>query len=760
MSGAMKNRSVRRVWGMALVLLAGLGGLIRAQEPSSAWNFEPPDEGTTGPRLLDLRFLNEAQSGEQGFIRLSEDGNSFVRGDGEPIRFWACGSTVYRQTPEEMDRHCRFLARLGVNMVRLHATVASTKEGAEITDVNRAEIDGIFRFIQAAKANGIYLTISPYYGHHNTPASWGLEGYAADQMPWGAIFIDPRMQEGYRAWTRELYTTVNPHTGLAIRDDPTVAILQVHNEDSLLFWTAQRLPAPQQQRLARSFGQWLQQKYGPLAEVRGRWARAGGSGAEQEGDDIEQGVVALLSTWHLTQDWQGATAARLQDQTEFLAEYQREFYAGMGRYLREELGCRQLLNATNWRTADDLRLKALERYSYAALDCDAENEYYGADYQHIGENDGYRIDPDHYLVDESCLHKPLELTTNFSQQPGHPFLVTETSWKHPNLYQSEGPFLIAAYQSLGGVDVVYWFDADVPTWQVDPRYPWWNVRGMNPLRKWSCSTPMLMGMFPANALLYRRGYLQPGDVVVRDVRSRESMFRREPALVDDSEIYGVSRETAECAAMRLPDGRLSRAAFLVGQVQSVLGGEPEETRVSDFSAFLDAEGSRILSSTRELSWDYGQGICEMDAPRAQGVTGFLQSAGGRFELSDVAIESRNPYATVQVVSLDGDPLASSGSVLVQVGTTARLTGWETRPAEFEFRDQTMAGEQIVNTGAPPWRIADTQVTLTIRNPRLRQARQVNAAGVGAGEVAVRPLGENVTLTLPPDAQYVVLSAGE
>lgn len=746
------------------------------------WAFVPDAEDAAGERLLDLRGMNETKSGETGFVRLSKDGNSFVRGDGQPIRFWAIGSDIYRKPrndqrspkPEEeirrlwqqrIDQHCRFLARLGVNMVRLHATVADTAEGAKITDVNQDEIDGIFRFIKAAKSNGIYVTISPYYGHHEVPKSWGLAGYAKGQRPWGAIFVEPKMQEAYRAWTKALYTTNNPRTGLAIKDDPTVAILQIHNEDSLFFWTAQQLPQPQQQRLGREFAKWLSAKYGSPKKALFAWNGWGDkeppsprSSVRHIEDKFDEGYVHLFSTWHLTRDWKGSTDKRIRDQIEFLARFQRDFYAEMGRYLREELGCRQLLNATNWRTANDLRLKEIERWTYAALDIDAENEYYGSDYQHLGENKGYRIDPGHRLVNESCLHKPLELTTNFKSHAGHPFIVTETSWKHPNLYQAEGPFLISAYQSLGGVDAVYWFSANRPQWLTDPRRLFWKVDDSHALDKWSCSTPMLLGMFPAAAIAFRKAYIQEGEPVVREVRTLDSLFRREPPAIDDNEIYGVSRETAECKTARREDGRISRAAFLVGPVQMKLGNiDKETTKVNDFSRSLDPGRGTIRSNTGQMQWNYRDGLCTLDAPQVQGVTGFLNSAGGRFELGNVTIESKNDYAAISVVSLDGKPLRSSRRILIQVGTTARLTGWKTKPVEFDFKETKIQGEQIVHSGRPPWRIANTQATVSLRNPFIEHAQRVTLAGRAGGAIPMKQNEHGCTIRLPSDAMYVVLS---
>jgi hypothetical protein len=735
--------------GVAVLVLA-----VTARPQEEGWPFRPgPEPEDEASLVFHLRGLNETVSGQTGFVRLSADGNSFVRGDGQPIRFWAIGSDIYRESPEAMDAHCRFLARRGVNMVRLHATVANTEEGAAISDVNEKEIAGIFRFIKAAKENGIYLTISPYYAHHPTPASWGLDGFRTDQQPWGAIFIDARMQAGYRAWTRALYSRVNPHTGLAIKDDPTVAILQIHNEDSLFFWTMQALPEPQAATLAARFAEWLQAKYGTLEKAVAAWDRHA-----EEGDDPTGGTLKLLPTWHLTQDWQGGIARRVRDQTEFLARHQRQFYADMGKYLRDELGCKQLLNATNWRTANDARLKDIERWTYAALDIDAENEYYGSDYQHIGENNGYRIDPGHYFVDESCLKKPLELPVHFKQQVGHPFLVTETSWKNPNLYQAEGPLLVAAYQSLNGVDAVFWFSADAPTWTLDARRMFWPVDDSYAINKWSVSYPVFIGMFPANALLFRKGYLAEGRVVVHEERSLDELWDRKPALIDDNEIQGKPYDaTNELGRARLDDGRVSRAAFLIGRVEAVHGGDPARTTVGDMHGAIDPLNHTLRSLRAGLVWDYRNGLVTVSAEKAQGVAGFLKSAGPDFRMSAVRIRSEMDYAAVSVVALDDRPLDESRRVLIQVGTTMRPKGWKDEPAEVEFEKTTIAGRRIVSTGEPPWMIAPTEGIVSIVNPHLRRAVQVAPNLTKARDLEPQRDGESIAVTLPCDAMYVVLT---
>ena len=116
----------------------------------------------------------------------------------------------------------------------------------------------------------------------------------------------------------------------------------------------------------------------------------------------------------------------------------------------------------------------------------------------------------------------------------------------------------------------------------------------------------------------------------------------------------------------------------------------------------------------------------MDSPKAQGVTGFLRRAGGRFELSELTIAIQNEYATLNVVSLDDLPIARSSRVLVQVVTVNRLTGRETRDATLKIgkgeRAYEVAGEQIVRIGKPPFRIANSKVEIEFKSARFKAAR--------------------------------------
>ena len=756
-----------RFWRISFLfaLAAVTSPALTAAEPvldeSNSWAFTPPRDIFAGEAALDLRFLNEAQSGENGFVRLSDDGNSFVRGNGEPIRFWAIGTDAYEFSPEDMDSHARWLAKLGVNLVRLHVTICDKTEGTKITDLNEELIDGVYRFIKSCKDNGIYVIISPFYSHFDAPSSWELAGDPKGALE-GIIFYDDKLQDAYRHWTREFYTRKNPHTGLAIAEDPTVAILQVLNEDSLLFWTQQNLPDAQRDTLADKFSAWLSEKYGSVQAAWDSWGE--GFRGKDPVDDLEAGRLAVLKIFELTKDPASIPPsynARLSDTAEFLGRLQREFYETMGKHLREDLGCGQLLNATNWRTANDSRLKAIERWSYHALEIDAENEYVGSDFQHKGEAANYRIDAGHFLVNESVLGKPFELSTNFRLEQGHPFIVTETSWKNPNRYQSEGAFLGAAYQSLNGLDGICWFSAQTPQYELAPNKPFWNFNGSQSLHKWNFCWPMLVGMFPANALMYREGHVAEGKPIVHEERSLEQLWSREPLRLPDNELYGDARaQPALESGWKPKDGAINPASFLIGPVTSKLGGDPANTIVNEPGRFLDAEAGTITSNTAELNWHYRDRIAFLNALKAKGVSGFLQKNGGSFTLGAVTIESQNDYATIQVVSLDGAPIKSSNRILIQVGTVARLTGWRTEDAMETFGrgddSYQVRGEKITAIGKPPWRVANTRATIRIANKGLNRVILLDPNGYPVRDLDALRNWETLEIKLPPEAMYVVV----
>jgi hypothetical protein len=718
---------------------------------SGTWPFLPERDAFRADAFFDLRGLNEKVAGQSGFVRLAADGESFVLGDGRPARFWGVTTYVQRdRSTEDLAHHARFLAKRGVNMVRLHGHLEPKDKNAQVTDVDKKAIEEAWKLIAAMKKEGIYVTISPYWSANvkHIPAQWGLEGWPANEPPFGLLFFNAKLQEGYKAWLKALLYGPNPYTGIPLAKDPALAIIQLQNEDSLLFWTAQNIKGKQAELLGRQFGDWLKEKYGSLEKAFRAW------GNEKIPEDRpEAGVVGLLLVWEWTQQREGGRKRRLDDQLEFYARTMHKFNAETARYLRDELGCKQLINAGNWRTADAAKLDDAERWSYTANEVLAVNRYYSR--VHIGPDRGWRIDPGDTFEDASILFHPLEFPLNLRQATGHPMMVTESHWVPPLGYQSEGPFLVAAYQSLTGVDVFYWFGTGEAEWSNQDRAPWDSASRA----KWAIASPMVLGQFPAAALLFRRNYLKQGESVIDELRTLDEIWRRVPPLVAEDPGYDPNRDQGDTAKRSSAARRGDPLAFLVGPVKVRYNTKPSIKPKIDLSRFIDHKTKLIRSGTGQVRFDYGRGVCTIDAPCASGATGFLKNHG-RVETAGVTIESQNEYASVLVVSLDGEALSQSRSVLVQVGTRARPTGWVEREATFKSDDgkQTFHGKQVVSTGAMPWAVEETRVKLTIKNQGLSRAIPLDANGKARGTAEVVRSNGSCQIELPRDVMYVVISA--
>ena len=179
---------------------------------------------------------------------------------------------------------------------------------------------------------------------------------------------------------------------------------------------------------------------------------------------------------------------------------------------------------------------------------------------------------------------------------------------------------------------------------------------------------MLMGQWPAAALMYRRGYIKQAAPVVFEQRSLVDLWcRRMPIIAEDAG-YDPNRDKSNRSKESNVKDGVNPLAYLVGPVVVKYGGDPSKSRVLDLGQYLREDKKSIRSITGQLTMDFGQGLCTLNAPKTQGVTGFLRK-GGTIQCADVEIQSGNDYGTVLAVSMDDRPLGSSRKILVQVGTT-------------------------------------------------------------------------------------------
>jgi hypothetical protein len=357
---------------------------------------------------------------------------------------------------------------------------------------------------------------------------------------------------------------------------------------------------------------------------------------------------------------------------------------------------------------------------------------------------GWLVSQGDYYQDSSCLFVPRRLATNRKLVAGFPYLISECTWVPPTNYQAEAPFLTAAYSSLTGFDILYWFAMGQQGYD-------------RTINKWQVATPSFLGGWPASSLMFRKGFVKRAEPVVHEERALDDIWTLRSTVIGEEESFDPNRHTGHLPKEVNLKGGINPLAFLVGPVEVKYGGEPAKTTAVDLSKYIDDAKKVVTSATGELTFNHGAGWCTIDAPKAQGVAGFL-SRTGVFALKTLTIESKNEYAAILAVPLDDQDLASSQSILVQVTTQCRPYHWKDSPASFKDPEGkiTYEGRRIDDTGSEPWNEVLTQAVITVKNSRLRKATALDANGMRAGDVKADSKGGAFVVTLPANALYVVL----
>ncbi len=304
------------------VLLTSLGlGLTLALSP--AQSAEPPPSPTTpgwfpftistlddSPALLDLSSLNDSSAGRHGFIRAR--GESLTDDRGQPWRYFGTNFVAEScfPTSAEARKIAGHLAKCGINLVRFHfldenwsGVQLVRKDGQPGLDPEPlARLDFFFAEL---KKHGIFANLNLHVGRKYPDQPKG-----APDMSKGIDNIYPPYVEALKQYARDLLTHVNPHTGLAYRDDPAVAIVEVNNENTLLFnpWWPARVSGPVQDSVRQQWTAWVARKYGSdEAALRTAWGtRMDGSGPNL----VKNGALAdQAQSWYL--DNQGGAQSTL-----------------------------------------------------------------------------------------------------------------------------------------------------------------------------------------------------------------------------------------------------------------------------------------------------------------------------------------------------------------------------------------------------------------------------------------------------------------
>ncbi len=242
-------------------------------------SYDGPQNATSMAHLLD------APAGNGGFLRV-ENGH-FVNSKGR-VRLHATNLTGPANFPkhEEADLLAERLARFGINCVRLHYfdsaygtfmfdPLPGIVEENETTQkiLSAEQRDRQDYLISALKKRGIYVDMNLHVARF-----WDERDGFEKGGPWankGTDNYEPRMIEEQKKYARELLTHVNPYTGLAYIEEPSVAVIEINNENALwrnyLNGAMDALPKTFADEMQRQWNVWLQKKYGSIEKLNDLW---------------------------------------------------------------------------------------------------------------------------------------------------------------------------------------------------------------------------------------------------------------------------------------------------------------------------------------------------------------------------------------------------------------------------------------------------------------------------------------------------------
>jgi len=273
----MKTDRIGRSAVFGLAVLAGVA--LRAEDAAPLFPFlisyDAPDNAVSMAHLL------EAPAGRHGFVRV-ENGH-FVNDAGR-VRLHATNLTGPANFPthEQSEKVADRLARFGINCVRLHyfdaeyGNFMTEKEAglfgksdalpkafaadpAAEVPFSAEQVDRQDYLIAALKKRGIYVNMNLHVA----------------RFPKGISFFDPRVIASEKEYAKRLLARVNPYTGLAYTHEPSVAVIEINNENALFnnyqAGALDHMSEPYAAEFRRQWNAWLVKTYANTEALKQAW---------------------------------------------------------------------------------------------------------------------------------------------------------------------------------------------------------------------------------------------------------------------------------------------------------------------------------------------------------------------------------------------------------------------------------------------------------------------------------------------------------
>ncbi|MBR0459690.1 MAG: hypothetical protein IJJ26_10680 [Victivallales bacterium] len=359
---------------------------------------------------FDFSWVLDAPAGKYGPTVIRGNHFEFRDRPGVPVKFY--GANLPSESPfgtkEQAEKVTERMAHLGFNIIRLHHHDASLTFREDTTKLNEDKAARLDYTLYCMKQRGIYVTIDLFVSRR--PRKGEIPEYP-DNMDQHAAYkalfwVLDSVWENWKRHVTNVYSHVNPYTGLALKDDPMLVCVNLVNEGNIdSHWKADAFT---RQVYMDAFDAWLKQK-----------------GVQQVTSEVRE---------------------RMFDR--FLRETYTKRYRQMVDFVRG-FGFKCPLSDQNMASSPRM---AQYRDLYEYVD----NHTYFGNPRFL--NPGPPKDVPTQTSQKSALSQNIPVPNLFpTRMFGKPFTVTEWNYCIPNQYRAEGAPLIGSYAAMQDWDMLVQF---------------------------------------------------------------------------------------------------------------------------------------------------------------------------------------------------------------------------------------------------------------------------------------------------------------
>jgi hypothetical protein len=397
------------------------------------------------------------------------------------------------------------LARFGINCIRYHFLDSNWSDSLFAKDRNdtraldRQQLDRLDYFVAELKRRGIYTNLNLNVGRNYRKGD-SVRDYEYLGLAKVVNYFDEHIQMLHTEYAQQLLTHYNPYTKSEYRNEPTVAIVEIVNENSIVeAWFSDRLVGTNKGKNPGTWTDITAWYADQLTKKYNVWLQTCLSGAELKELRTMAGVKENELIPRLTKNqFVDAPEKRFHLEAAFYMELEQNYFEQMYRYLKDELGVKALIVGTSdhnhWNSGYPLLT------STSKLDVVDGHVYW--------QHPRYLTDPKRKrrtfsIPNTPMVNDPFNSTIvqlSRSAVAGKPYTVSETNHPFPNEYACEGIGILAAYSAFHDWDGIFLYTFEHKNPEVwDARIP-----GHFDIQ----ADPVKMTNLAAYAVMFLRGDVQ------------------------------------------------------------------------------------------------------------------------------------------------------------------------------------------------------------------------------------------------------------